>query len=185
MAHQMIPPSWFEQDVVSAAEQLVGKRLLSHKGGVVTGGIITETEAYRAPEDKASHAYGRRRTRRTETLFGPPATAYVYFCYGIHSLLNIVTGPVGTPHAVLIRALEPTDGHAEIERRRKGRRPLAGGPGTVCQALGLTTQDDGTPLGEALWIEEGPPLTQAIQTGPRIGIDYAEEWAGIPWRFYL
>ncbi|MGE3953720.1 MAG: DNA-3-methyladenine glycosylase [Parachlamydiales bacterium] len=182
----MIPSSFFEQlDVVAVAERLIGKRLLSRKGGQVTGGIITETEAYRAPEDKASHAYGMRRTRRTETLFGPPATAYIYLCYGIHSLLNIVTGPIGTPHAVLIRALEPTEGVEVMEGRRGGKRPLAGGPGTLCQALGLTTRDDGTPLGKRLWIEEGPPLAQTIQSGPRIGIDYAEEWASQPWRFYL
>jgi DNA-3-methyladenine glycosylase len=177
--------------VLSVARDLLGKRLVvPTASGVRVAGIIVETEAYRAPRDRASHAYGGRRTRRTETMYQVGGTAYVYFVYGMHHQFNIVTGAEGVAHAVLIRALEPVEGLDVMRRRRPGRpdHRLASGPGTLCLALGIDRSlDRADLLGDRVWLEEGSARIprSAIARGPRVGIDYAGEWAARPWRFWL
>jgi DNA-3-methyladenine glycosylase len=148
-----------------------------------TAGRIVEVEAYIGPHDPACHAYGHRRTARTEQLYGPPGTAYVYFTYGMHWCLNAVTEPKDFPAAVLIRALEPIAG-LDTMRRRRGKEPLCAGPARLCEALGVTGQLNGTSLQRGvLRIVDGPaPPKRAIAVGPRIGITQAADW---PLRFYL
>ena len=180
---------YLREDVVQVSRELLGKYLYSFKDGLFTGGIITETEAYAGALDKASHAHGNRRTARTEIMFKQGGTAYVYLCYGIHSLLNVVTNQEGTPHAVLIRALFPTDGIAIMQKRRKSVKTgsaLTTGPGTVSTALGIHYSDTGKDLlNQEIWIEDkGLKIPdEQVVTGPRIGIDYAEEDALLPYRF--
>lgn len=187
-----LPESFYlDDDVVAISRALLGKYLVTAIGGVVTSGKIVETEAYRAPEDRASHAYGNRRTARTETLFCCGGVCYIYLCYGIHHLFNVVTGPAETPHAVLIRALEPADGLQSILSRRKMsalNSRVSAGPGTLTQALGLTTEHNGSSLqGPAVWIENRGDLVQQheIIAKPRVGVDYAGEDAKLPWRFLI
>jgi DNA-3-methyladenine glycosylase len=181
----ILPRSFYQRDdVLAVSRELLGMVLCSKVDGVVTKGRIVETEAYRGPEDRACHAYNNRRTERTEVMFWDGGVAYVYLCYGIHSLFNVVTYCEGVPHAVLIRAIEPIEG-VETMRKRRGRQPLAGGPGTLTQALGITTAHNGVSLdGNLIWIEEGQPVEQ-VTAGPRVGIDYAGEWAEVPWRFQV
>jgi DNA-3-methyladenine glycosylase len=177
-------------DVVEVARDLLGRLLVvPARGGHRVSGIIVETEAYRGPEDRASHAYGGRRTPRTETMYGRGGTAYVYFVYGMYHQFNVVTGVADVPHAVLVRALEPVEGVNLMRRRRDtgAARALTSGPGKLCIALGIDRRLDTTDLlGERVWIEPGrrvPP--SAVEAGPRIGIDYAGEWVERPWRFWL
>lgn len=187
-----LPLSFYlQEDVVHIARALLGKALFTRIDGCLTGGIITETEAYRGPEDKASHAYNNRCTPRTKTMFQTGGIAYVYTCYGIHQLLNVVTNVEGIPHAVLIRALYPTHGLNTMLKRRKKKAfnpMLCTGPGSLTQALAIGKEHNGAPFDEApLWIEE-TSLTitpDLIQATPRIGIDYAAEHALLPWRFLL
>ena len=177
-------------DVVAVARALIGRLLVvPARGGRRVSGIVVETEAYQGPEDRASHAYGGRRTRRTETMYGQGGTAYVYFVYGMYHQFNVVTGGPDVPHAVLVRALEPAEGLA-LMRRRRGRVPdraLTSGPGKLCIALGIDLRlDRADLLGDRVWLEEGRRIRPAeIARGPRVGIDYAEEWARRPWRFWL
>jgi DNA-3-methyladenine glycosylase len=187
-----VPEDFFlGEEVVQLARALLGKVLVSSFDGERTSGIIVETEAYRAPEDKASHAYGNRRTARTEIMFYRGGRAYVYLIYGIHHLFNIVTGPEGTPHAVLVRALEPLENPRLMLRRRNMDRPekrLTAGPGVLSQALGIRREHSGRLLKKEsqIWLEEDLAFQLAaddILSGPRVGIDYAEEWVGKPWRF--
>ena len=176
-------------DVVQISRDLLGKVLCTQISGDVTKAIITETEAYAGINDKASHAYGGRRTRRTEPMYGQGGTAYVYLCYGIHHLFNIVTNKADIPHAVLIRAGRPFEGSDVMQKRRKKGhidKSLLAGPGSLAQALGITTHLTGTSLlGDRIWIEENqiPIDDEAVIAGPRIGIDYAEEDANRPYRF--
>ena len=187
-----LPKSFYQREnVVLIAQELLGKTLFSTIGETLTGGVIIETEAYRGPEDRAAHAYRNRRTPRTEVIFKDGGIAYVYLCYGMHNMLNIVTAVSGVPHAVLIRAIVPTHGLPTMLQRRNKRKmdkTLANGPGSVCQALGITREHNGLSLqGEVLWIEDtGLKLdpSQIIAT-PRIGIDYAGPDAKLPWRFIL
>lgn len=182
---------YLQDDVVHIARALLGKALFTRIGGRLTGGIITETEAYRGPEDKASHAYNNRRTPRTETMFQTGGVAYVYTCYGIHQLLNVVTNVEDIPHAVLIRALHPTHGLAAMSKRRNkpAHDPtLTKGPGSLTQALGITKEHNGIAFDSSLlWIEETSHAipSHLIQATPRIGIDYAAEHAILPWRFHV
>ena len=176
-------------DVVSVSRDLLGKVLCTRVRDKVTSAIITETEAYAGISDRASHAFGNRRTTRTEPMYGPGGRAYVYLCYGIHHLFNVVTSQAGTPHAVLIRAALPLEGTGTMRRRRKRRlkdASLMTGPGTVSQALGIRTTMSGTDLrGDRIWIEDRGIAIQPddVIVGPRVGIDYAGEDAARPYRF--
>lgn len=174
-------------DVLVIARELLGKWLMTKINGLLTGGMIIETEAYKGPEDLACHAYGNRRTQRTEIMFAEGGHAYVYLCYGIHHLFNIVTGPKNTPHAVLIRALKPDCGIDHMENRRSKNRQLTAGPGVLCQALGITRIHNGTPLltPDLIWIEDRGFTPMQIRESQRIGVDYAGEDALLPWRFHL
>ena len=182
-------------DPVAAARRLLGAEVTTTVGEETTSVIITETEAYYAPDDLASHASGNKRTKRTEVFYAPAGTAYVYLIYGIHEMFNVVTGPEGVPHAVLIRAGAPKEGLATIQRRRKlaGRvARLSSGPGVLTKALGIDRSMNGADLFEAggarIGLQLRPvPLTEAeIVATPRIGIDYAgEPWVSKPWRFYV
>src|SRR4030095_14726673 len=177
-------------NVLTVARELLGKLLVvPAPDGTRVSGIIVETEAYRGPEDRASHAFGGRRTKRTETMYGIGGTAYVYFVYGMYYQFNVVTNVNDTPHAVLIRAIEPFE---RIDWRRAGRhdqpdRNLGGGPVKLCLALGIDRQlDRADLLGNKVWLEEGRRIPRSkTSSGPRIGIDYAEEWVDKPWRFWL
>jgi len=182
---------YLQQDVVHIARSLLGKILHTQMDGLHTAGMIVETEAYNGIIDKASHAYGNRRTNRTEVMFAQGGIAYVYLCYGIHHLFNVVTNVEGVPHAVLIRALEPMHGiDIMMERRRKLKadHPITKGPGSVAQAMGFHTRHSGESLmGPAIWITEAMEEMnpKEIISSPRIGVDYAQEDALLPYRFYL
>ncbi len=181
------------ENVVDIAEYLIGKYVISTLTKSVTVGKIVETEAYRAPEDKASHAYNFRRTNRNEIMYGPAGTAYIYLCYGLHNLCNIVTGPPKTPHAVLIRAIEPIEGLVHMSERRKlpaTDKLLTNGPGKWTQAMAITTKHNGIDLcanDSPIRIVEdtGKMKTEQIVKGARVGIAYAKEWAMMPWRFRI
>jgi len=178
-------------DIIFLAKDLLGKKLVSHIGGTVTSGMIVETEAYKAPEDKGSHAFNNRKTARTEVMFGPGGYAYVYLCYGIHHLFNVVSGKEGQAHAILIRAIEPIDGIPTMLRRRNIStlsKNITNGPGKFTQAMGITTSLGGIDLFEkqTFWIEDiGMQDKFQISSGPRIGIPYAEECIDWPWRFWI
>jgi DNA-3-methyladenine glycosylase len=187
-----IPLSFYRQnDVIAIGRQLLGKYLLTNFDNKLTGGMIVETEAYRAPEDRASHAYGMRRTKRNAVMYQAGGVCYVYLCYGLHSLLNVVTNNEGIPHAILIRALEPKIGiDTMLKRRHKSRvdRSLTAGPGALAQALGVTRMHNGLLLTSSeIWIEDRgvAVLEEEILASPRVGIAYAQEDALLPWRFRL
>lgn len=177
-------------DVLSISKALLGKYMFSRRGSQITAGMIVETEAYRAPEDKASHAYGHRRTKRTATMYLPGGISYVYLCYGIHHLFNVVTGAAEEAHAVLIRAIEPYTGMEIMQARRNLKAQtlqLTSGPGKLCQAMGITRQENGQMLdgSQDIWIEDHGQVInpQQILSTPRIGVDYADECASWNWRF--
>ncbi|MDX6614297.1 MAG: DNA-3-methyladenine glycosylase [Blastocatellia bacterium] len=177
-------------NVLTVARGLLGKLLVvpTPRGKRVSG-IIVEVEAYRGPEDRAAHSYGGRRTRRTETMYGIGGTAYVFFVYGMYNQFNVVSGALDVPHAILIRALEPFEG-IEIMRKRRGDHPdknLTNGPGKLCTALAIDrTLDNADLTGTRVWIENAARLPpRKIASGPRVGIDYAEEWITKPWRFWI
>lgn len=178
-------------DVVAVSRDLLGKVLCTHVDGATCKAIITETEAYDGPTDRASHAFDNRRTKRTEPLFADGGIAYVYLCYGIHHMFNVVSSVAGRPHAILVRAGYPLEGVDAMLARRDRERVdtrLMNGPGTLGQAMGIRTSMTGTDLtGDTLWIE-GPGIAvveDAVAVGPRIGIDYAGEDARLPYRFVL
>lgn len=177
-------------DTLLIARELLGQRLVvPAEGGVRVAGRIVETEAYMGPEDRASHAYGNRRTPRTEPMFGTGGAAYVYFIYGMYYQFNVVTGVESVPHAVLVRAVEPLEGLEIMRARRpvKDDRQLTNGPGKLCAAMGIDLRlNRADLLGDLIWIERDKKIDGAkIASGPRIGIDYAGEFALMPWRFWL
>lgn len=184
-------PFYRRDDVVQVSRELLGKVLCSRMNGATTKAVITETEAYAGVGDRASHAWGGRRTKRTEPMFGEGGAAYVYLCYGIHHLFNVVTAEAGTPHAVLVRAGQPLEGVELMKKRRGNRasdRTLLAGPGSLSQALGITTGATGESLlGNRIWIEDhGIDFDEGlVETGPRIGVDYAGEDAARPYRFVI
>ncbi len=189
-----LPHSYYQsEDVLLLAKDLLGKYLMSNISGQITGGRIVETEAYRAPDDRACHAYRNLRTSRTEVMFTKGGVAYIYLCYGIHHLMNVVTGPKDTAHAVLIRALEPTDGLDVMAKRRNlslSDIKLTKGPGALSKALGLKKAFSGTSLvaqDTMIWIEDRNTSfhPDAICTSRRIGIDGSGEAAAYPWRFFV
>jgi DNA-3-methyladenine glycosylase len=178
-------------DVVQIAKDLLGKILITHFDNQPTTGRIVETEAYNGIVDKASHAYSGRRTTRTEVMFGEAGVAYIYLCYGIHHLFNVVTNKKDVPHAVLVRALEPLDG-IPVMLQRTGKQKLdhtlTRGPGNLSRALGLATHYTGTSLlTDELFIGDDGyrPRKSGIGVSPRIGVDYAEEDAVLPYRFFI
>lgn len=184
-------PEFYERDdVVSIARELVGKVLCTDIDGAVCKGIIVETEAYHGRMDRACHAFNKR-TARTEVMYGPGGTAYVYLCYGIHNLFNIVTNSKGVADAVLVRALEPLEGLAHMLKRRKMEKAvpaLTAGPGSLSKAMGIDRGHYGSDLfGPPVWIEDHGIryASSEIVAGPRIGVDYAGDDALLPWRFWV
>lgn len=181
---------YVSKDVVKLSQKLLGKVLVTHIDGEKVAGRIVETEAYQGPTDKASHAYGNRCTERTKTMFEAGGISYIYLCYGIHHLFNVVTAPKGIPHAVLIRALEPLEGIEIMSKRRNMTqlKSLSSGPGKLSKALGLNREFDAISLqSPKLWIEDrglNPESNEIVATA-RVGIDYAEEHKDLPWRFYI
>jgi len=185
------PEFYTRVDVVEIARDLLGKVLCSSIGSKVTKAIITETEAYAGVDDRASHAYGGRRTQRTEPMYSDGGIAYVYLCYGIHHLFNVVTSRQDDPKAVLVRAGSPLTGIDEMLARR-GRESadskLLAGPGSLASALGIRTELSGASLsGNRVWIENHDIVVadDAIAVGPRVGVDYAGEDAARPYRFVM
>ena len=187
-----LPLSYYSnQDVLFLAQNLLGKVLFTDSNGEITAGIIVETEAYFGVLDKASHAYGGRRTNRTETLYSHGGVSYVYLCYGIHHLFNVVTSVKDEPHAVLIRAVEPLIGKDIMELRRNmsaDKAAISSGPGSAAKALGIDQSFNKKDLvGNEIWIEDHgiqyPP--DDIIKAPRIGVAYAQEDALLPWRFFV
>lgn len=179
------------QDVVSIAQELVGKVLCTRIANApLTSGIITESEAYCGRGDKACHANNGTRTDRTETMYQAGGISYIYLCYGIHHLFNVVTNVENKADAVLIRAIKPLDGTDIMLSRRNKQNvtpSLTAGPGRLTQALGITTSLDGTALtNNTIWIEdrEFDSSTPTLVTAKRVGVDYAGEDAKLPWRFY-
>jgi DNA-3-methyladenine glycosylase len=178
-------------NVVTVAKALLGKKLCTQNGDEYTSATIVETEAYNGVIDRASHAYGGRRTGRTEVMYSAGGVAYIYLCYGIHYLFNVITGPEDNPLAVLIRAVEPVDGVDIMLRRRKMENPgprIGAGPGLVTQALGIGKMHNGVSLSDdQVWIEDTGirvPSGSIVST-TRIGVDYAGDDALLPYRFYI
>lgn len=190
MPHCKLPSSFYRQsDVVAIARRLVGKVLCTRINGVLTSGAIVETEAYCGRGDRACHANAGTRTNRTETMYQPGGVAYIYLCYGIHHLFNVVTNVQDKADAVLIRAIKPLEGKEKMLKRRTSQKTspaLTAGPGRLTQALGITTDFDGTSLtGNTIWIEDRDfELGDSLVASRRIGVDYAGDDAALPWRFY-
>lgn len=187
-----LPRSYYSNpDILFLAKDLLGKVLFTEIDGETTAGIIVETEAYFGVKDKASHAYGGRRTDRTETLYSHGGVSYVYLCYGIHHLFNVVTSVEDEPHAVLVRAVEPLIGKEIMELRRNmpATKPsISAGPGSAAKALGIDRSFNRKKLTEnEIWIEDHGIAYRPdeIIAGPRIGVAYAEEDALLPWRFFV
>lgn len=170
-----LPRSFYARGTLTVARELLGMHLVRAHEDRVRIGRIVEVEAYQGPEDLAAHS-SKGRTPRTEVMYGPPGHAYVYFIYGFWHCLNVVTAPEGVPHAVLIRALEPVSG---IDNTTHG-------PGLLCRALHIDRSLNGTDLlGDTLWVERPARFRKPrIVRSPRIGVDYAGDWARKPWRFY-
>ena len=190
MNGSVLPRSFYEQeDVVEISRQLIGKVLCSKKNNHFTSGIITETEAYSGRNDRACHANDGLRTKRTEIMYGPGGHSYVYLCYGIHHLFNVVTNKENVADAVLIRAIHPVKGIDVIKERRDitgNSKPLSSGPGMLSEALGIKTSDTGTDLTKGpIWIENQRIRIDKskIKSTPRIGVEYAGEHAKRNWRF--
>ncbi len=190
----MLPAHFYTRpDVVQVAKDLLGKYLVTYFDGQLTAGKIVETEAYRAPDDRACHAFGNRRTARTEVMFAEGGQAYIYLCYGIHHLFNVVTGEEGMAHAVLVRAVEPIDNVELMLERRSMSSPapkLTAGPGALSQALGIRTRHSGISLldpGSPIWLEDRGEVVmeENIVASPRVGVGFAGECALWPWRFRI
>lgn len=186
-----LPESFYQRtNVVKIARELLGKSLFTKVDGVVTGGIIVETEAY-SWKERGCHAYGARKTNRNAIMFEKGGHAYVYLCYGMHHLFNIVTNATDTADAVLIRALEPHTGVDHMIRRRgsfKNKFHLTSGPGKLSEAMGIDRSLNGKFLLDSeVWVDDqGSKIPgKLIDATPRIGIDYAGEDAKLPWRFTI
>jgi DNA-3-methyladenine glycosylase len=190
--YQVLPRSFYDRkDVVAIAKELVGKVLITNFNGQFTSGRIVETEAYNGAVDKASHAFGNRRTARTEVMFGKPGTAYVYLCYGIHHLFNVVTNKEGIPHAVLIRAIEPLQGVEIMQNRTKKQlldNTITRGPGNVSKSLGIFTTHTGYDLldSDIRIADDGFRYAKKdIVITTRIGVEYSGTDALLPYRFIV
>jgi DNA-3-methyladenine glycosylase len=184
------PSFYLRKSITEIARDLLGKILVTKIDNETTSGVISETEAYEGAIDKASHAYNNRRTQRTSIMFREGGIAYVYLCYGIHHLFNVVSNKAQTPHAILIRSIIPLAGILVMEKRRKMKlksKGFADGPGKLCQALGINLLHNGASLnGEDIWIEENQNSESfEILSTPRIGVDYAGDHALWPYRFII
>lgn len=187
-----LPLDFYDRDdVVSVARELLGQWIVTRFNGKVTAGRIVETEAYAGITDRASHAWNNRRTSRTEVMFGPPGHAYVYLCYGMHQLFNVVTNRRDVPHAILIRGIEPFLG-LEHMAQRTGKKPtdagLTRGPGNLAKALDITIAHSGTSLmNGTIIIAKGDQTIDpsSIIATPRIGVAYAGMDALLPYRFLV
>ena len=174
--------------MLTVARDVIGKVLVHRTRSGVVAGRIVEAEAYRGPEDRAAHSWGGRRTARTEAMFGPPGFAYVFFVYGMHWHLNLVTTRAGAPHAILLRAVEPLLG-VELMARRRDLPPtnvnLCNGPGKLCQAFDVERRHYGADLTRgSLFLSDAEQPRGKLGRSARIGVDYAETWAEKPWRFF-
>jgi len=189
---------FYDRDTVQVARELLGQHIVRVlPDGTQLTCRITETEAYVGPIDKACHAYGYRRTPRTQTMFARPGTAYIYLIYGMYHCLNIVTEREGEPCAVLIRGAQPVKNADIIAENRFGRKcedmstyqrkNVLNGPGKLCRGLALTRRENGLDLlGDELFLSPAPsPAPEQIHVGKRIGIDYAQEAVDFPWRFWI
>lgn len=174
----VLPSSFYARPALQVARGLLGKILVHHDGDVRRAGRIVETEAYIGEHDLACHA-SKGRTKRTDVLFGPPGVAYVYLIYGMYHCFNVVTDRDGYASAVLVRGVEPLEGVPHGER--------TDGPGKLCRALGISlAQNRKSLLGPQLFLEDAPEVpSRQVEKGPRIGVDYAEEWAQKPYRFWV
>lgn len=178
---------FYIRDVNIIARDLIGKLLVHESPKGITSGFIIEAEAYKGPEDKASHTYNNRRTSRTEIQFHEGGYAYVYMIYGMHYCFNITVNIASKPEAVLIRALSPHEGIELMKERRKTEslRNLCNGPGKLCSAMGITKKHYGIDLcGNELYLIDCERPAPVIMTSPRINIDYAEEYVDVKWRYY-
>jgi DNA-3-methyladenine glycosylase len=191
MRRRKLGREFYTRGALVVARELLGKRLVvAETDGARVSGLIVETEAYVGPEDRASHAFGGRRTARNQTMYARGGTVYVYLIYGLHHQFNVVAADEHVPEAVLVRALEPVEGVARMRERRgvHEERQLTSGPGKLCRALGLDRTFDGADLTAGrVWIEDAGRTVSAeeIASGPRIGIDYAGDYISKPWRFWL
>ena len=190
ISRQKLPNNYFQSsDVLQLAQDLLGKILYTNFNNQLTSGIIVETEAYRGIHDRASHAYKNKRSSKNESMYHSGGIIYVYRCYGIHNLLNIVTNIKDIPDAILIRAIEPVDG-LEIMKLRTGKNlslDIGSGPGKLSKALGITLTMDGKNLNNnSIWIENNALEEKVnIIKKPRVGISYAKEDSKLLWRFYI
>ena len=204
-----LPREFFTRDGITVARELLGKILVHETAVGTVRGIITEVESYMGEEDKGSHTYGGRRTERTEPMYHVGGTSYVYLIYGMYCCMNIAAMTEGIAQAVLLRSVVPADRESEERMQRLRmmdaaarkarqaerqicpdsiRKHLADGPGKLCIAMGITRMDNDVDMvqSESFYVTEGLRIDPAdIQAGKRIGIDYAEEAADFPWRFYL
>lgn len=187
---------FYSRDTLTVARELLGKVLVHNINGQKLRGIIVETEAYLGLRDKAAHSYGGRKTKRVESMYDLPGTAYVFFIYGMYYCFNIVTERIGVPEAVLIRGIEPIEGLDFMARNRFGvdydnltkrqKRNLTNGPGKLSMAFNIDKSLDGVDLcGDSLYLEHGDGREFNIVQTKRIGIDYAEEARDFPYRFYI
>ncbi|RZK48432.1 MAG: DNA-3-methyladenine glycosylase [Pedobacter sp.] len=180
-----------QNNVINLSKALLGKVIYTNFNGLLTAGKIVETEAYNGVMDKASHAYRGRFTPRTQTMYHAGGIAYIYLCYGIHHLFNVVVGDKNNPIAILVRGIEPLEGIDIMLDRRKMKSitpQLTAGPGSLSQALGIkTTQNEISLLGDDIWIQDnGITIAETdIIKSPRVGVSYAAEHALLPWRFSL
>ncbi|MDB5012057.1 MAG: hypothetical protein JWQ25_259, partial [Daejeonella sp.] len=186
-----LPQSFYQQnDVILIAKELLGKYLYTNIDGEITGGIIVETEAYNGPDDRGSHAYNNKRTPRNQMMYNAGGVVYMYICYGIHDMLNIVTGSQDSSHAVLIRAIEPLTGMQTMRERRNlftDDKRLCQGPGALGKALGINKAHNGIDLQDnIIWIEDsGLSFTHdQVTASPRVGMNFEGPYKTIPWRFY-
>lgn len=187
-----LPPSFYtRKDVVKIARELLGKVIVTNIDGIRTSGMIVETEAYAGVNDRAAHSFGGRNTERTRVMYMEGGVAYIYLCYGIHHLFNVITGTEGIPTGVLVRAVEPLEGIEEMLRRRKKEKltpALTAGPGALSAALGIYTALTGTSLsGDDIYIEDRDIKIRPhdIVTGTRVGVGYAGQDALLPYRFSI
>lgn len=181
---------FYMKDAVTAGKELLGKIIVKKRAdGKIFSGRITEVEAYMGAMDKASHSYGNRRTKRTEVMYKEGGYSYVFLIYGMYECFNVTVSDEGKPEAVLIRGVEPLENREimQAERRVKKEKDISNGPGKLTKALGITREDNGADLvtSDVIWLEDDGYIVKDVVETTRIGIDYAEEDALKPWRFYI